>query len=80
MASEVGVVDIDPSTVIEKGRLQPGRMFLIDFEAGRMIPDEELKESIAGRAPYDSWIKDQKIWSGKFVIRWVQWATMHHWL
>ena len=61
MASEVGVVDIDPSTVIEKGRLQPGRMFLIDFEAGRMIPDEELKESIAGRAPYDSWIKDQKI-------------------
>ncbi len=61
MASEVGVVDIDPATVIEKGRLQPGRMFLIDFEVGRMIPDEELKESIASRAPYENWLNDHKI-------------------
>jgi len=43
MASEVGVVDIPPERVVEKGRLQPGRIFLIDFEAGRMIPDEEIK-------------------------------------
>jgi len=61
MASEVGVVDIDPATVIEKGRLQPGRMFLIDFEAGCMIPDEELKSDIAGRAPYATWLAEQKL-------------------
>ncbi len=61
MASEVGVVDIDPSTVIEKGRLRPGRMFLIDFEAGRMIPDEELKQTISTRAPYKSWLREQNL-------------------
>ncbi len=61
MASEVGVVDIDPSTVIEKGRLQPGRMFLIDFESGRMIPDEELKLGIAKREPYADWLLAQKL-------------------
>ncbi|GIR63842.1 MAG: hypothetical protein CM15mP68_5080 [Pseudomonadota bacterium] len=44
MASEVGVVDVDPARVVKKGRLQPGRIFLIDFNQGRMIPDEELKE------------------------------------
>ena len=43
MASEVGVVDVDPARVVAKGRLQPGKIFLIDFEAGRMIPDEEIK-------------------------------------
>ena len=43
MASEVGVLPVDPERVIEKGRLRPGRIFLIDFERGRMIPDEEIK-------------------------------------
>jgi glutamate synthase (NADPH/NADH) large chain len=52
MASEVGVVPVDPAKVIEKGRLQPGRIFLIDFEQGRMIPDEELKSDLASRRPY----------------------------
>ena len=46
MASEVGVLKIDPKEVLEKGRLQPGKMFLIDFEEGRMLPDEEIKEEI----------------------------------
>ena len=61
MASEVGVVTVDPETVIEKGRLEPGRMFLIDFEAGRMIPDEELKDDFATRRPYADWLARQRL-------------------
>ncbi|MEM1304809.1 MAG: glutamate synthase central domain-containing protein, partial [Planctomycetota bacterium] len=61
MASEVGVVDIDPRQVREKGRLQPGRMFLVDFERGRMIPDDELKGDLAGRRPYGEWLTRQRI-------------------
>ncbi|WP_081759342.1 glutamate synthase large subunit [Thioalkalivibrio sp. HK1] len=61
MASEVGVVDIDPARVIEKGRLQPGRMFLIDFKAGRMIPDHEIKSEVAQRHPFGAWLERQRI-------------------
>ena len=61
MASEVGVVQLDPATVIEKGRLQPGRIFLIDFEAGRMIPDEEIKREWANARPYEKWLQNQRI-------------------
>lgn len=61
MASEVGVVDVDPATIVEKGRLQPGRMFLIDFESGRMIPDEEVKLEVANQQPYGDWLKKQRI-------------------
>ncbi len=43
MASEVGVLDLDQSTVIQKGRLQPGKMFLVDTAAGRIVGDEEIK-------------------------------------
>ena len=50
MASEVGVLPVDPKIVKEKGRLQPGRMFLVDFEQGRLIPDEELKKEVATQA------------------------------
>ena len=52
MASEVGVLDVPPERVLEKGRLQPGRMFLIDTEQGRIIADEEIKNKIAGEHPY----------------------------
>jgi len=48
MASEVGVLDIEPERVLEKGRLQPGRMFLIDTEEGRIVADEEIKSKISG--------------------------------
>ncbi|MFK7855842.1 MAG: glutamate synthase large subunit [Granulosicoccus sp.] len=65
MASEVGVVDVDPATVIEKGRLQPGRMFLIDFKNGRMIPDNEIKQDIASQKPYGQWLKNQRIELGE---------------
>jgi glutamate synthase (ferredoxin) len=58
MASEVGVLDIPPENVKLKGRLQPGRMFLIDLEQGRIIADDELKQRIATEKPYAQWLKD----------------------
>ena len=61
MASEVGVVPVDSAKVVEKGRLQPGRIFLIDFEQGRMIPDEELKSDLASRRPYKKWVEEQRL-------------------
>jgi glutamate synthase (NADPH/NADH) large chain len=61
MASEVGVLPVPPETVKHKGRLKPGRMFLIDFEQGRMIPDEELKNDVASRRPYGDWIQQQRL-------------------
>ncbi len=61
MASEVGVLPVDPKIVKEKGRLQPGRMFLVDFQEGRLIPDDELKNSMAVKRPYKQWVKDQRI-------------------
>jgi len=61
MASEVGVLPVDPANVKLKGRLQPGKMFLIDFEQGRMIPDEELKTDYANRRPYGQWLAQQTI-------------------
>ncbi|MBL4885385.1 MAG: glutamate synthase large subunit [Planctomycetaceae bacterium] len=65
MASEVGVVDIEPSNVKSKGRLQPGKMFLVDFEQGRIIDDEELKHEIVNRRPYQQWLKNQRITLGE---------------
>ncbi len=61
MASEVGVVDVDPATVVEKGRLEPGKIFLVDFSAGRMIPDEEIKTEWAQQRPYSRWLDRQRI-------------------
>ncbi|HEX5048913.1 MAG TPA: glutamate synthase large subunit [Gammaproteobacteria bacterium] len=61
MASEVGVVPINPAHVKAKGRLEPGRMFLIDFERGRLVPDEELKSDFASRRPYAQWLDDNRI-------------------
>ncbi|TWU55458.1 glutamate synthase large subunit [Rubripirellula reticaptiva] len=61
MASEVGVLPVDPAIVKEKGRLQPGKMFLVDFAEGRLIPDEELKSDFARKMPYGDWLKEQRI-------------------
>ncbi|MDB6060402.1 MAG: Glutamate synthase large chain [Verrucomicrobiaceae bacterium] len=61
MASEVGVLPIDPANVKAKGRLQPGKMFLLDFEQGRLIGDAELKEGFATSRPFGDWIKEQKV-------------------
>ena len=59
MASEVGVVDIAPTKIIEKGRLQPGKMFLIDTVKGRIVRDEELKAELTAARPYQQWLDRQ---------------------
>ncbi len=61
MASEAGVLDVDQSKVVSKGRLQPGKMFVVDMEQGRIIPDDELKAEICSRQPYQEWLDEYKI-------------------
>jgi len=61
MASETGVLPVDQSTIIEKGRLQPGKMFVVDMEQGRIISDEELKQEICSHKPYNEWLNKYKI-------------------
>lgn len=61
MASETGALPVDPATIIEKGRLQPGKMFVVDMELGRIISDEELKQSICSNQPYGDWLNQYKI-------------------
>ena len=61
MASEVGVIHVDPKNIKAKGRLQPGKMFLLDFEEGRLIRDEELKSAFAEARPFRQWLDEQKI-------------------
>jgi glutamate synthase domain-containing protein 2/glutamate synthase domain-containing protein 3 len=61
LASETGVLPVKPEDVAFKGRLQPGQMFLVDTVAGRVIPDEELKRTLAERRPYGKWIKDNQV-------------------
>jgi glutamate synthase (NADPH) large chain len=60
MASEVGVLPIKPEEISYKGRLQPGRMLLVDLEAGQIIPDETIKEQLAQRRPYAQWLKENQ--------------------
>ncbi|MGZ4625777.1 MAG: glutamate synthase central domain-containing protein, partial [Kineosporiaceae bacterium] len=61
LASEVGVLDVDPAKVVKKGRLQPGRMFLVDTDHGRIVDDEEIKRDLAGQYPYDEWLHAGRI-------------------
>ncbi len=61
MASESGVLPVDPSTIIKKGRLHPGKMFVVDMEQGRIISDEELKQTISSQKPYGDWLHQNKI-------------------
>jgi glutamate synthase (NADPH/NADH) large chain len=56
LASEVGVLDLEPSSVIRKGRLQPGKMFLVDLDEHRIVEDDEIKDTLAAEAPYDEWL------------------------
>ncbi|MFQ6047785.1 MAG: glutamate synthase large subunit [Phycisphaerae bacterium] len=57
MASETGVLEVDPANVLSKGRLQPGRMFLVDTDQGRIIDDEQIKDQISRRQPYRRWLQ-----------------------
>jgi len=61
MASETGVLQVAPENVLEKGRLQPGRMFLVDTAQGRIIADEEIKAGFAKRNPYRKWLDEQQV-------------------
>ncbi|HEV7958271.1 MAG TPA: glutamate synthase central domain-containing protein, partial [Acidimicrobiales bacterium] len=61
LASEVGVLAIDPANIERKGRLQPGKVFLVDVKAGRIIDDDELKNSLADKAPYGEWLDRHQI-------------------
>src|SRR5690554_793397 len=61
LASETGVLDVDPANVREKGRLQPGKMFLVDLEERRIISDEEIKHRLASRRPYVQWIRENTV-------------------
>jgi glutamate synthase (NADPH/NADH) large chain len=56
LASEAGVLDVAPKDVVAKGRLKPGRMFLVDTEAGRIVDDEEVKSELARKLPYEGWL------------------------
>lgn len=61
MASETGVLPVDPAMILEKGRLQAGRMFVVDMEQGKIISDEDLKQTICGQKPYGEWLNKYKI-------------------
>ena len=61
MASEVGVVNVNPANVVEKGRLQPGKMFFVDTQEGRIVRDEEIKKRLATARPYEKWLKAEQI-------------------
>jgi len=58
MASEAGVLEIPPENILRKGRLQPGRMFLVDTEQGRIIEDEEIKQKFVSERPYRQWLRE----------------------
>jgi len=61
MASEVGVLDIPSAKIVEKGRLQPGKMFFIDTEQGRFVRDAEIKETLSSSRPYSEWLSEHEI-------------------
>lgn len=61
MASESGVLEVDPANVLSKGRLQPGKMFLVDTAQQRIIADEEIKTGLANRQPYRQWLNEQQV-------------------
>ncbi len=61
MASETGVLDIPASQIKRKGRLQPGRLFLVDLDRGRIVPDEEIKQEVATRKPYGEWYEREHV-------------------
>ena len=61
MASEAGVLDLDPARVVKRMRLQPGRMFLVDTARGRIVADEEIKAELAAEQPYQQWLDDQQV-------------------
>ncbi|MDF2806522.1 MAG: glutamate synthase subunit alpha [Cellulosimicrobium sp.] len=62
LASEAGVLDLDPATIVRKGRLEPGRMFLVDTGQGRIVEDEEIKSQLAAQRPYAQWVAENAVY------------------
>ncbi|GIG28874.1 glutamate synthase large subunit [Cellulomonas marina] len=60
-ASEAGVLDLDPATIVHKGRLEPGRMFLVDTGTGRIVADDEVKGQLAAQKPYAQWVQENSV-------------------
>ncbi|MGZ3443575.1 MAG: glutamate synthase central domain-containing protein, partial [Polyangia bacterium] len=61
LASEFGVLPLDPARVVQKGRVQPGKMFLVDTDSGRVISDEEIKHHVATQKPYREWLEENRL-------------------
>ncbi|NNK71152.1 MAG: glutamate synthase large subunit [Flavobacteriaceae bacterium] len=61
MSSEIGVIDISPENVLLHGRLEPGKMFLVDMEEGRIVEDQEIKDKIVAQHPYSKWIESNMV-------------------
>ncbi|MCA1942850.1 MAG: glutamate synthase subunit alpha, partial [Yonghaparkia sp.] len=61
LASEIGVIDVEPSRIVRKGRLRPGKMFLVDTAEGRLIEDNEIKAELAAMQPWGEWLEGQRI-------------------
>jgi len=61
LGSEAGVLDLDPATIVRKGRLEPGRMFLVDVAQGRIVEDEEIKSQLAAQQPYAEWLAEHAV-------------------
>ncbi|BDZ43538.1 glutamate synthase [Paraoerskovia sediminicola] len=62
LASEAGVLDLDPAEIVRKGRLEPGKMFLVDTGQGRIVPDDEIKSQLAAQRPYAQWIEENSVY------------------
>ncbi|MEV7971933.1 glutamate synthase large subunit [Cellulomonas sp. NPDC089187] len=62
MASEAGVLDLDPASIVRKGRLEPGKMFLVDTGKGRIVEDDEVKAQLAAQKPYAQWVAENSVY------------------
>ena len=69
LASEAGVLDLDPATVVRKGRLEPGRMFLVDTGQGRVVSDDEVKSQLAAQRPYAQWVEQHSVYLAELPER-----------
>ncbi|MDP4213761.1 MAG: glutamate synthase large subunit [Bacteroidota bacterium] len=78
MASETGVLPIEQKMIREKGRLQPGKMFVVDMEQGRIISDDELKQTICSSKPYAEWLNKYKIRLEELPEPRVLFTELHH--
>jgi glutamate synthase (NADPH/NADH) large chain len=75
LGSEAGVLEFDPATIVRKGRLEPGRMFLVDTAAGRIIDDDEIKGELAAEHPYADWVAQGLVALDDLPLREREWPS-----